>query len=305
MSSAKTAPVARVPTEDPSEPNVVLIDRGIIDPGFAREATVTTLLRALRRYWWVWMSTVVAAASLGYLFAVTQPELYSASTVMFPPPRETNLMQFPTRLLGMALGSTTPTTDEALATLSSSQFLGDFIEKHDLMPLLFPLQWDGARQAWRTDLPREPTLLRGIRQFKARLRVEEAVTSPVVTLTFSYEDPQIAAQVVNNLVADLNSTTRERAIARSRAIVDQYYQQLRSDTVTEVRSHILTLITDEMKTLVLARGTEDFAFRIIDPAKAPEDVSYPNKPLVFAIACLAGLFAGILFSLSLHFYRGR
>jgi uncharacterized protein involved in exopolysaccharide biosynthesis len=305
MKITKPVPLTRVAPENPLDPNIVVtIDRGTLDTAFAREATVTSLLRALWRLWWVWLSTILALASLGYAFAVTQPELYSASAVLFPPPREAALAQFPTRLLGLNLGSTSPTTDEALATLSSSQFLGDFVEKHNLLPVLFPSLWDPTKRAWRPEVVREPTLLRGVRELRRNLEIEEDVTSPVVSLTLFHIDPDIAATVVNNLVADLNTTMRERAIARSRAIVDQYYQQLRSDTVTEVRSHILSLITDEMKTLVTARGTEEFAFRVIDPAAVPEFPSYPNKPLVFALACLLGLFTGVFLTLLLHFFRG-
>lgn len=305
MTSTKAAPtpLTRVAREDHPDTNIVVtIDRGMLDTAFARQGTVTTMLSALRRFWWLWMATTMAAAGLGYYIAATQQELYSAEAVLFPPPREANLAALPSRLLGLNLGSASPTTDEALATLISSQFLGDFVTKHNLMPLLFPLQWDAAEQKWRPDV-RQPTLLRGVARFKTNLEIEKDVISPIVTVSFFHMDAKVAADVVNGLIADLNSTMRERTIARSRAIIDQYYQQLRSDTLTEVRSHILTLITEEMKILVSARGTEDFAFRTVDPASTPEEISYPNKPLILALACIGGMLIGVLLSLLLHFNR--
>jgi len=296
--------MTRVAREDHPDTNIVVtIDRGMLDTALARQGTVTNMLAALRKYWWLWMLTILAAGGLGYYVAATLPELYSAEAVLFPPAREASLSQFPSRLLGLNIGSGSPTTEEALATLTSAQFLSGFIEKHNLLPALFPTRWDTAKQDWLPDVV-QPTVIRGVARLKTDLDIETSVVTEVVNVTYWHADAQIAASVVNNLVADLNATMRERAIARSRAIIDQYYLQLRSDTLTEVRAHILTLITEEMKILVSARGTEDFAFRTIDPATAPEDISYPNKPVVFALACVGGLLIGIFLSLLLHFYRG-
>ena len=303
MTSTKAAPLTRVGREDPTDTNIVVtIDRNMLDTALVRQGTVTIMLAALRRYWWVWMATILAAAGIGYYIASTVPELYRAEAVLFPPPREGNLASLPTRLLGLNLGSASPTTDEALATLTSSQFLSDFIRDHNLMPLLFPDEWDAAAQGWRPDV-RQPTLLRGVRRFEGNLDIENNVTTPVVTLAFFHTDADVATQVVRNLISDLNGKMRERTIARSRAIIDQYYQQLRSDTLTEVRTHILALITEEMKILVSARGTEEFAFRTVGPAVTPDEISYPNKPLIFVLACLAGALIGVLASLILNFNR--
>jgi uncharacterized protein involved in exopolysaccharide biosynthesis len=303
MTSVKAAPVTRVVREDHPDTNIVVtIDRGMLDTALARQGTVTDMLTALSRYWWLWMLTILVAAGLGYYIAATQPELYRAEAVLFPPPREAGLAQFPSRLLGFNFGSGSPTTEEALATLTSAQFLSGFIEEHMLLPALFPTRWDVAKQDWLPDVV-QPTVLRGVARLKADLDIETSVATQVVNMTYWHEDAEVAASIVNNLIADLNAIMRERAIARSRAIIDQYYLQLRSDTLTDVRAHILTLITEEMKILVSARGNEDFAFRTIDPATTPEDISYPNKPLIFALACVGGLLIGVLLSLLLHFYQ--
>jgi hypothetical protein len=113
-------------------------------------------------------------------------------------------------------------------------------------------------------------------------------------MRIAWEDPIAAAKWANELVRMTNDYLRGQAIAESERNIGYLNQEALKTNVVEVRKAIYTLMETEINKAMLARGSEQFAFRILDPAAPPEK---PYSPLLLNWL-LGGAFAGLFISVA-------
>jgi uncharacterized protein involved in exopolysaccharide biosynthesis len=126
--------------------------------------------------------------------------------------------------------------------------------------------------------------------------VTEDAKTGLITLAIEWEDRELAARWVEELVRRANGEMRRRAIdesSRSLAFLDE---QAQKTNVLEVQQAIYKLMESEMKTMTMANVREEYAFRVIDPPVVADadDEAWPNKPLIAVGAALLGLMLGLL-----------
>jgi uncharacterized protein involved in exopolysaccharide biosynthesis len=69
--------------------------------------------------------------------------------------------------------------------------------------------------------------------------------------------------------------------------------------VVELRQALYTLIETEIKKVMIAQGSEEYAFKVIDPARVAEEKSSPRRALITLVGAFAGLMLGIVIALAL------
>jgi uncharacterized protein involved in exopolysaccharide biosynthesis len=181
--------------------------------------------------------------------------------------------------------------EEALAVLQSEQLTRQFIVENNLLPVLYPKKWNAATGAWRSGVT-PPTLWQANRAFKSMRNVLEDRQSGLVTLTIRWKDPVQAAAWANDLVRMTNDIVRGQAIQLAERSIGYLNQQAAQTTAVEVKSAIYSLMEDEVEKEMIARGSEQYALKVIDPAYAPTKPAWP-RPILMTVL---GAFAGILLS---------
>lgn len=200
-------------------------------------------------------------------------------------------------LAGVNLGQSSSKVD-SMGTLSSKNLVESYIEKNNLLPVLFAKQWDSEKNAWKGDVKVTPTLWKATQVFTRDVRdVKDDKKTGLVTLGVEWKDAALAARWANDLVALANETLRQRAIEKSKANLAYLDTQLERASVVEVRQAIYRLIEAEVKNVMIAQGTNDYAFKVIDPAVVPEEKTKPKRTLMVVAASLFGLFASCVFVL--------
>jgi uncharacterized protein involved in exopolysaccharide biosynthesis len=192
--------------------------------------------------------------------------------------------------------------NEYLAVLESRAFTRQFIEEENLLPLLFPEQWNEETGMWATGDGEAPTLSDGVRFFSEAVRgVDEDSSTGLVTLTIDWTDREIAALWAERLVSRLNRQVRERAIVEAQNSLDYLNVELEKTSIVGVRQAIYGLMEAQVNTIMLANVREEYAFRVIDPPSVPEeeDRIRPKRTIMTAIGLALGLMAGILCALVL------
>ncbi len=64
-----------------------------------------------------------------------------------------------------------------------------------------------------------------------------------------------------------------------------------------------SLIENETQTLMLANARAEYAFRVVDPAVAPEVRSSPNRTLIVLSGGVLGLFIGTVLAFAINLLR--
>lgn len=255
---------------------------------------------------------VTAASSLvGVATALLLPEKFEASIVLAPAGDESGgklggagalLSQFGglASLGGISLGGGGRKA-ESIATLSSGALTEAFIRERDLLPILYEDDWDAEKKAWKTqDRKKQPTPWKAEQLFGEKIRyVAEDKKTGLVTLTITWTDPDLAAQWATELVVRTNASLRARAIREAQRSLDYLNEQLTKTSVVELQKAIYGLIESQIKQIMVANGSDEFAFRVIDPARVPEKRSSPKRAVIVVISTfLGGLLAlGLAFAL--------
>jgi uncharacterized protein involved in exopolysaccharide biosynthesis len=277
------------------------------DAAKATELTVIDFFRVVRRYrWWVAAATFGCVA-LAVLYVLMATPLYSAKVVMIPQTPEGG-SGLASRLGGLGglmslanidLDSGTG-KEEAIAVLTSRQFTDAFITEHNLVPQLYPDLWDNKAQRW-IDPEKVPSMGSVYTRFDQKIRfVSTDNDTGVVTLEILWRDPKQAADWANDLVRRLNQRTRDLAVKESQDSLDYLNEQLTRTEIMEVRSAMFGLIEHHINRIMMAKIRSDYAFKVIDPAVAPDAARYvsPRPVLTVALAMVFGLMLGLALAIA-------
>lgn len=255
------------------------------------------------------VSAVFAAASIAY--ALTLTHWYRSEVLLAPADKQTmnsGIAGALGSLAGLAgISGVGRGSVEALAILRSRDFTRTFIEEQKMLPVLFAEKWDTEKQRWREEDSEEwPDSRDGVRYFDSDLRrISEDRKTGMVTVAVEWTDPELAARWVELLVRRLNDYMRSRALKEAQANVEYLQAQLAATSGVAMQQAVGSLLEREHQKLMLARGNEEFAFRVIDSAEVPETPVRPNRRLMVMVATIFGGIISVFFVLARHFVRGR
>lgn len=196
-------------------------------------------------------------------------------------------------LTGTSLGKASAAREEALGVLKSRDLIANYIQTHDLLPILFPDKWDPKRNAWRENVSDKPTIGDAVQKFEEDIRqVHEDAKSGLVTVTVDWYDRHLAADWANGLVQLANEGLRTRAVSDANAVLFSLQGELVQANVAELRNSLARLMEAQLKARTYASVRKEYAFKIVDPAVAPE-VRKSIRPVRALIVILGG-FASLL-----------
>lgn len=270
-------------------------------------AVLTTLIAGR---WWIVASTVLVTVVCAIAaFAVTP--VYRSTVVLVPAGlgaaqsiSGSALAQLGTlaSLAGVNIGTDQTQVEEALAVLRSRQFTERFIQELDLMPKLFPDRWDPVAGSW---VGAPPSLARAYRRFDDARTITVDRKTGLIFVRVDWSDRSEAARWANQLVERLNQEMRNRAIANADAAVGYLEKEFQATANVSTREAIGRLIEAQVKQRMLANVTQEYVFRVVDPAlPADEDEPiFPKKAVWILFGVFFGFALGVLVVLFVHGWR--
>lgn len=261
---------------------------------------------SLRELWeilwrgkWVIIATTVVFAIGSVAYALLAREWYRAE-VLLAPVEQTTMPSIVGQLGGLAslAGVTVGDGDtaEAVATLQSRELARSFIEDFDLTETFFADDWDPEKERWTQGDPADwPDIRDAVRFFlEDVIDVREDRRTQLVTLTVDWTDPILAAKWANELVRRVNAKLREDALRDSETNVAYLQSELAKTSVVALQQSIGRLLESELQRLMLARGDEEFAFRVVDRAEPPDEPIRPQRLLVVILGTILGGMLGVI-----------
>ena len=277
----------------------------------------------LRELFWIlwaekWLIIGITAlfAVISVVVSLMMTEIYRAEATLAPAETEQGAGGLAAQLggaaalLGMNVGdSGGGNISNAIATLQSRQFIGRFIEDNNLLVPLFASNWDKNKQ--RSVVNRRiydskegvwllkkgaPTEHDAFRRFTEILNVDGPdIESGIVTVSIDWLNPEEAAMWVNQLVAGINQDMRARDVKEAKNAIEYLQSQLEATQLVEMQRVFYQLIESQTRITMLADVREEYVFRVIDPAIAPDRRESPRRILIVILGTLVG---GILATMS-------
>ena len=206
-------------------------------------------------------------------------------------------------LAGIDVGSNK--SAESIGVLKSRELAGAFIEDQNLLPLFFANRWDASAKHWKSpDIKKQPDIRDGISYFHGTvLKVQEDRKTSLITVAVEWTDAKTAATWANLLVERVNDRMRQRALSEGETSMGYLKQQLAETNIVPLQQSIGRVIESQLQQLILAKSTDEYAFRVIDHAQIPKWRDHPHSVLIVAMAFFAGGAVSSLFLIARHALR--
>jgi LPS O-antigen subunit length determinant protein (WzzB/FepE family) len=202
-------------------------------------------------------------------------------------------------LVGINLGGGSDRRQEFVAYLKSRALAKEFVERKGLMQVFYASAWNETTKQFESDGGRPPTIGDAIDYLSALRGVEENARTGLLTVSFYWTDPVVAASWVNDYVALANEKLRQEAIEDGHKSIEYLKEELGRTTIEPVRQSLFRLMEGRLNQVMLASIEPQYAFRVIDRAEAPERDKFvrPRRVVEIVIGILFGGVLGTVFVL--------
>lgn len=296
-------------TQAPHQQRFLNSDHALVnthDPTSIHTATISDLVGLLWSWKWILCSALIAAGGLAYVASLIAPKKFDA-TITFAPTSANmanagggTIGTLASRFSGLAsLAGISVTQDskkwDDLAVLESARLTEEFISKNHLLPILYSKMWNSKTHQWRTSSPKKlPTLWKANELFKRQIReVSIGAKTGTITLTITWRNPVLAADWANGIVRMANDYLRARAIAETDRHIAYLTAQATETNLVGAKQAIYNLLEEQIETEMIARGTDQYAFQVLDPAEPPEKPSWPIPALWILLAEFAVILTAV------------
>jgi uncharacterized protein involved in exopolysaccharide biosynthesis len=252
-----------------------------------------------------WLIGLCAAAGLsaGLLICLFSAKVYHAEVLVVPAEDDTQSgsaflggqLGGLAQIAGLNLGSNANTW-VGISTLESRALAEQFINAKNLLPALFADDWDAERGSWKPDTANAPpSQWDAFKLFDKKVRnVDYNSTTQLVTIGMDWRDPVTAAAWANDFVKLANERLRQTAIRESQGSIEILQSEAGKTDKVELQQAIYRLIETNISRATLARVREEYAFRVIDPAVAPDEDDYvwPRPVILMPLGLVLGFAFG-------------
>ena len=280
--------------------------------------------------WLITASTGLAAVT-SVMVALMLPNSYTANALLAPAEQSgggmSALMQQYgglASLAGVSIpgGEDTSRAQLGMALMTSRGFIGDFVERRQLLPELMAVEawdlqsnqvtydsnlYDADTGEWVREVEApfdpEPSLLEAHEAFKEILSVSQDKQTGYVTVSIAHKSPTLAAQWVNWLIEDLNAAVKAQDVSEAKKSIEYLRQQVANTSLADLQAVFFDLIQSQTETVMLAEVRPEYVFKTIDPAVIPEEKSNPNRALIGVLCTVIGGVLGLALTLIRHYAR--
>ncbi|MBO2551816.1 Wzz/FepE/Etk N-terminal domain-containing protein [Shewanella algae] len=280
---------------------------------------------------WLISGVTLVFAVASVVIALMMPNIYKSEALLAPASEEQGAgglaglaSQFGglASMAGINLGGSggSDKTQLAIEVLKSRQFIGDFIEKHQILPELMAVDrwhmdsntvsfahdiYDEESKNWvrKVNPPYQskPSLQEAYKAFSKILVVNKQKESGMVKISIEHQSPSIAKQWVDWLIADINQTMKERDVKEANRSTVFLNKQIELTNIADIRTILYKLIEDQAKTIMFAEVRDEYVFKTIDPAFIPEEKAKPNRALICILGTMLGGMLSVMVVLIRHF----
>ena len=282
---------------------------------------------------WLISAVTGLAAAISVVVALSLPNIYTASALLAPAESSggglSGLMKQYGGLASLA-GVSLPGGEEGsraqlgMQLMKSRAFIGDFVERRDILPELMAVEsWDAGSgkiifdpddyeadtATWIRDVdpPKQPkpSLLEAHEEFMNILGVSEDKQTGYVTVSVDHQSPVIAAQWINWLIEDVNAAVKAQDVEEAQKSIEYLKQQVANTSLADLQAMFFELIQSQTETVMLAEVRPEYVFKTIDPAVIPEEKSKPSRALICVLGTLLGGMLGVVIVFIRHYARSE
>lgn len=240
-------------------------------------------------------------AGVAYLHLT--PKLYQSSivTVMSPElggqDRSGSALSGLASIAGVRLGGGGGSQALVLARLKSTSFLSRFIDDQDLSKIIIAgVDYDKSQGKWVYDdqlideglnwIVESPSIdTKAATRFLKNWMTVMSDNDGFVTISIESIAPDLSFDIASNIVKALNASMQQEAIEDAQNRISYLKAELANTELDGMRNIFYQLIEQETQKMMLAKASNEYALKVIDPPLRP-DLPFKPKGLIVLVSSL-------------------
>ncbi len=267
--------------------------------GYDDEINMIDYLRVIGKRKMLICYVIIVMVGLTVVASFVMTPMYEAKAVIAPAAKAGESSG--ASMLAAQLGISAPTSSnmsEIVNLLKSNILREKLIKRYDLLPVLLR----GKNLANKSDSQK---MWMGIRYLQDRLKINSNQKDNSIQITMFYRDPKISADVVTWTLVELTDHMSNEA--RRVAETNKKYLEAQIDKTADpfIKAKIYALIAQQIETSMMAEVKENFAFKVLDPAKVPDRPASPKRIQMAIIAFIISLFVGLFVAFGKEYWENN
>ena len=274
--------------------------------------------------------SIVIASLISVAVALTSPNLYKSEVILeYVKDSDSNLSSGSAKMgqlasfAGLSLGGGGGSRQSIdLAILGSRKFLAQFITKHNLLVPLFateswdlvsrklsinPEVYDEHAGKWLREvkypLKAKPSDQEAVAAFNELFTITVNKETSLIHATVTFFSAELANKWLALLIQDYNQYVRKEDLQNSRKNIEYLESNVEKVNNYNMKLVFFNLLEEEHKKIMLAQVSEEYVFKVIDPAIEAEKRDSPKRALICVAGAVIGGFIGIFIVLIRQFFR--
>ena len=189
----------------------------------------------------------------------------------------------------------------AIETVKSKKFISEFLIRHEALPaLMAPISWNSTEDILEVG-EYHGSIQQATEQWKMIFTVEKlSQVQPFVLMTITHKSPTQARDWLVYIVEDLNKILSQRDVAEVKESIKYLEEQISNTNVSDLKQLFYGMIESQTSKAMLAEVRSEYAFRVIDPAIAPELKHSPHRAVITLQSVIYSFIAIIVLSVMLY-----
>ena len=224
--------------------------------------------------------------SITAIYNLTLADVYRAEILLATSDSKTQSPSTAQSSLAAMAGISLPSgTDNktliAIETVKSKKFISEFLIRHDALPaLMAPISWNSKEDILEVG-EYHGSIQEATKQFKRIFYVEKlSQVQPFVLMTITHISSTQARDWLVYIVEDLNKSLSQRDVAEVKESIQYLEEQISNTNVSDLKELFYGMIESQTSKAMLAEVRSEYAFRVIDPAIAPEVKHSPHRAVI-------------------------
>lgn len=261
-------------------------------------------------------------ASLALILGVLTPEKYRSSALLAPSSSSMSggfagmagQLGGLASLAGINLGGDASQIDKAIATAKTRYFVNQFIEKHELLPILLAVEsfnketgtylfdseiYDEANNQFTAQFIQDnPAYMEeAYEEFVTKvLGVSKDNMTGFVSISIKLTSSVLAKKLLNSFINELSELLKKREIENTSKHITYLNQELEKVQSTEVKVLLYQIQQQSLEKLSYIKTQSNYLFDVIEPPYLSEKPVEPKKVFMIIFGWIIGLVFGSLLS---------
>lgn len=258
-------------------------------------------------------------------YSLSLPNIYKSTSTLTivdgASSNPNNLAQYSglAAMAGVALPSASGSNKKYLAieTIKSRDFFKQLLNNDEVLPGLTAYKYydvDKKKIIWNEEkfstltnewLIDKPSFLEAYSIYIDSINIEENLKSGFITVSVKHVSPEFALELLNLIINQVNTISRERDLKESNESLVYLYKALETSQQSDLKKSINVLIETQLKTQMFANIKEEYLLRKLDKPYLPEKKSSPSRARICIMGTILGLFLSCIISLLRYFLYSK